>query len=78
VRAIARGLELSPEDAALRAAQDAMGWRRRPALPFLSRDNPLNVWLGTLRHRWQGRGHPPGPPSAATLGLTPAGDEPEA
>ncbi len=81
VRAIARGLELSPEDPALRAAQDAMGWRRRPAVPFLSRDNPLNVWLGRLRHRWRGRTRPPPPLSAATLGLPPAppaGTAPEA
>lgn len=69
VRAIAKGLELSPRDPGLRAAQGAMGWRRRPVLPFLSRDNPLNVWMGKLRHRWQGLPPPQPPVSAATLGL---------
>jgi len=78
VRAIARGLELSPEDPALRAAQDAMGWRRRPVIPFLSRDNPLNAWLGKLRHLWQERARSPEPLSAATLGLPSAGAAPEA
>jgi hypothetical protein len=77
VRALARGLELSPQDHALRAAQEAMGRRRRPVVPFLSRGNPLNVWLGKLRHRWQGRA-PRQPLSAATLGLPPAGAAPEA
>lgn len=77
VRAIARGLELSPRDPALRAAQDAMGWRRRPVLPFLSRDNLLNVWLGKLRHRWQKRAGL-APPQAVTLGLHPGGAAPEA
>ncbi|HET6923045.1 MAG TPA: hypothetical protein VFI16_07850, partial [Anaeromyxobacteraceae bacterium] len=61
VRAIARGLELWPDDPALRAAQDSMGWRRRPVIPFLSREHPLNAWLGKLRHRWHGRARPPGP-----------------
>ena len=78
VRAVTRGLEVAPEDPALRAALESMGWRRRPVLPFLSRHNPLNVWLGKVRHRWQGRARPHGPPAPATLGLPPAGGAPEA
>jgi len=81
VRAVARGLEASPEDPWLRAAQEAMGRRRHPVIPFLSRDSALNVWLGKLRHRWQGRTRPRPPLSAATLGLPPgppAGAAPEA
>ncbi len=78
VRVLARGLELSPQDPALRAAEEAMGRRRRPVLSFLPRGNPLNVWLGRLRHRWQGRARARRPGSAATLGLPPAGSAPEA
>lgn len=78
VRALARGLELAPEDPGLLAAREAMGWRRRPVLPFLSRRNPLNVWLGKLRHRWSGPVRPAQPPAAATLGLLLAGATPEA
>jgi Flp pilus assembly protein TadD len=29
----------------------AMGVRRQPVIPFLSRDNPLNLLLGRFRHR---------------------------
>ncbi len=58
VRAISRGLELFPDDPRLAAAKAALGWRARPVLPFLSRNNPLNRVLGRLRHRWQGRGRP--------------------
>ena len=78
VRVVVRGLELAPDDPALRAAREAMGWRGRPVLPFLSRENPLNVWLGRLRHRWQGPARAGQPLSAATLGLPPAGGAPEA
>ena len=78
VRALARGLDLAPGDPALLAAREAMGWRRRPVVPFLSRGNPLNVWLGKLRHRWKGPVRPAQPPAAATLGLSLAGAAPEA
>ncbi len=77
VRALTQGLEIAPEDAGLRAAYEAMGWRRRPVLPFLARGNPLNVWLGKLRHRWKGR-RSARPRSAAELGLPPADAAPEA
>jgi Flp pilus assembly protein TadD len=58
VRPILRGLELFPDDARLRAARDAIGTRRAPPIPFLSRDNPLNRALGRLRHRWTHRRAP--------------------
>lgn len=51
IRAIERGLEIEPRHERLRAAQVRLGVRRRPPLPFLSRDNPLNVMIGQLRHR---------------------------
>jgi hypothetical protein len=48
-----RGLRLAPENEDLRRELDRMGLRRRPALPFLDRSNPLNVWMGKLAHRSQ-------------------------
>jgi len=55
VRAIARGLAFAPGEPSLLAAQEAMGARRDPVLPLLSRANPLNRLLGRLRHRWSRR-----------------------
>lgn len=72
VRSIQRGLERAPEHPALKAAQEALGWRRRPVLPFLSRNSFVNRGLGRLRHRL--RGNPPATAPeqlAATLGLPP-------
>jgi tetratricopeptide (TPR) repeat protein len=71
VRAVARGLELWPDDGRLLAAKDALGWRARPVLPFLSRNNPLNRLLGRLRHRWRGRSRPHHELSPVTLGVSP-------
>ena len=34
---------------------DRIGRRGSPTLSFLSRDNPINVWLGKLRHRGRKR-----------------------
>lgn len=78
VRALARGLERDPEHAGLLATQESMGWRRRPVLPFLSRDNPLNRWLGKLRHRWSRRARAPSAPAPATLGRSRRRAAPEA
>jgi hypothetical protein len=72
-RAVHRGITQWPDDPALRLAQDAMGWRRRPVLPCLSRANPLNRWLGRLRHRWHNYRSPPPLLSAVTLGVVPGG-----
>jgi hypothetical protein len=69
VRAIARALELWPEDARLLVAKEALGWRARPVLSFLSRNNPLNRMLGRLRHRWQGRNRPHYELNPVTLGV---------
>jgi hypothetical protein len=70
-RAIHRGVTQWPDHAALRLAQDAMGWRRRPVLPCLSRANPLNRWLGKMRHRWHNYRSPPPLLSPVTLGVVP-------
>lgn len=50
VEAIYRGLRLSPRHRGLRKLERNLGRRNRPVLPFLSRSNPLNRFLGKLRH----------------------------
>ena len=75
VRAIQRGLALVPRDAALLLARESIGWRRRPVFPCLRRSNPLNRWLGKLRHKWSRALHKPPEPTPTTLGLLPAGDD---
>lgn len=77
VRALLRGLELWPQDPRLVAAKDALGTRRAPVIPFLSRNNPLNRVLGRLRHRWNQRKAPPYELSPVALGVPlggPAGE----
>jgi Flp pilus assembly protein TadD len=69
IRAIGRGLELWPADPRLAAARDALGWRAKPVLPFLSRNNPLNRVLGRMRHRWRGRNLPAYELSPVALGV---------
>ena len=71
VRAVARGLELWPEEPRLVAARAAMGARSAPVLSFLSRNNPLNRVLGRLRHRWAHRNGPAYELSPVTLGVVP-------
>ena len=71
VKAIMRGLSVAPLDPALKAAQVAMGWRRRPVFPCFGRSNLLNRWLGKLRHRWSRRIHPVPTATPMTLGLLP-------
>ncbi len=68
-RAIVRGLELWPDDPRLAAARDALGVRRPPVIPFLSRDNPLNHLLGRLRYRWARRNAPVYELSPVSLGV---------
>ncbi|MCC6129077.1 MAG: hypothetical protein IT186_04050 [Acidobacteria bacterium] len=51
VDAIERGLQIDPGNKALRKLREEIGVRRRPVIPFLHRDNPLNISLGRMRHR---------------------------
>ncbi len=78
VRAVVRGLELWPDDRRFKVARDAMGIRRPPVIPFLSRGNPLNRVLGRLRHRWSRRHVPAYELSPVALGVVPPaeGEEP--
>jgi len=75
-RAIARGLLAWPDHPALLAARDALGTRRPPVIPFLSRDNPLNRVLGRLRHRWATRHRPNYSLAPERLGLPVDADAP--
>ena len=53
--AIRHGLQLDPAHAGLRDLRRVMGVRRKPCLPFLRRNNPLNKWLGKATYgRHQG------------------------
>ena len=51
VRALADGLKIDPNSTGLLTLKRELGVRRSPVLPFLSRTNPLNVFLGSLRHK---------------------------
>ena len=46
VETILKGLKRDPGNRALAYLQKSLGVRRPPVLSFLSRDNPLNVFLG--------------------------------
>ena len=48
-RCFVRGLRLEGDHPTIRSALRSMGIRSRPALPFLARSNPLNLFLGRLR-----------------------------
>jgi tetratricopeptide (TPR) repeat protein len=59
--ALRQGLAFGPDHPGLVALQAQMGVRRKEPLPFLNRDNALNVRLGkALRRRKGGSGKPPG------------------
>lgn len=48
-RALMEGLEIQSDHRGILSTLQEMGVRRPPALPFLSRSNPINVLLGRLR-----------------------------
>ena len=50
VEALERGLALEPHNPALQKLAGELGRRRKPVIPFLSRNNPVNVALGRMRH----------------------------
>ncbi|MEO7918851.1 MAG: hypothetical protein ABIT01_05270 [Thermoanaerobaculia bacterium] len=49
VDALDRGLAMDPRNAMLQQLRAEFGVRNHPVLPFLHRDNPLNVTLGRVR-----------------------------
>ena len=48
--AVRDGLKIDPDNRELHNLQSALGRRKAPVLPFLSRSNPINKMLGSLRH----------------------------
>lgn len=50
IKALARGLKIRPGHSRLATFEAEIGSRRPPVIPFLSRGNRLNVWLGKRRH----------------------------
>lgn len=56
---VQRGLKLDPGHRGLNALLDELGERRPPVLRFLSRGNPLNLFLGRVRHALRPSRRPP-------------------
>lgn len=50
VKALRDGLKIDPQNAEMRKLRRDLGLRSSPVIPFLDRSNPLNVFLGRLRH----------------------------
>jgi len=46
VETLNAGLRLDPRNKRIHRIWDEIGRRRPPVIPFLSRNNPLNIWLG--------------------------------
>ena len=51
VQALRAGAQVEPDHPGIHETFVALGIRRAPVLPFLRRSNPLNKYLGLLRHR---------------------------
>ncbi len=66
VEALEKGLALDPKHPGLKRLMAEMGMRKAPVIPFLHRDNPLNVSLGKMRKRSGEAKSPAGPGSPRT------------
>jgi tetratricopeptide (TPR) repeat protein len=49
IDALDRGLAVDPRSQVLQRLRTSLGVRKKPVIPFLHRDNPLNVTLGRMR-----------------------------
>jgi tetratricopeptide (TPR) repeat protein len=49
VEVLDEGLKRHPKDPLLLEVRQRIGWRRGSVIPFLGRDNPVNVYLGRRR-----------------------------
>jgi len=49
IDALERGLAVDPRNQVLARLRLSLGVRKKPVIPFLNRDNPLNVTLGKMR-----------------------------
>ena len=47
--ALERGLKIAPESKSLRDEKTRADRRKRPTIPWLRRNHPLNCWLGRVR-----------------------------
>jgi tetratricopeptide (TPR) repeat protein len=56
VETLNAGLRLEPNNTQINQIFDRIGRRRPPVISFLSRDHPLNVWLGRKRAQGESRG----------------------
>jgi tetratricopeptide (TPR) repeat protein len=66
VEALEKGLALDPRHPGLKRLRLEMGTRHSPVLPFLHRDNPLNISLGRMRSKMrQKQATKPGAPRPA-------------
>lgn len=54
IRALRKGLDFDPQNDDLQDLHLEYGVRNRRIIPFLSRRNSINVYLGRLRHRMTG------------------------
>lgn len=61
VKTIRSGLKIDPQSSDLLELYNDLGIRKLPVLPFLSRSNPLNRFLGSLRHAFRGEPAEPKP-----------------
>ncbi len=61
VEALDKGIALDPKHPGLKRLKAEMGTRKAPVIPFLHRDNPLNVSLGKMRRRKEQQKPPAGP-----------------
>jgi tetratricopeptide (TPR) repeat protein len=55
LEAFERGLAICPDHKILLRERDQVDRRRRPAIPFLGRNNVLNRWIGRARNPRKGR-----------------------
>lgn len=51
VDALRKGLRVAPQHTGLNRLRREMGFRRQPIIPFLSRDNPINRFIGRKTYR---------------------------
>lgn len=56
INAFQEGLKFDPRNLQLLSEKKAVGLRKAPVISFLQRSNPINKYLGKLRHELQNRG----------------------
>lgn len=72
VKTVRSGLKIDPQNPDLLELYRDLGIRKLPVLSFLSRSNPLNRFLGSLRHTFRG-----GPAEPKAAPARPAASRPD-